>query len=204
MMNKRLIITGLALCMLVATATGAGDTFEKIKKELAGAEFCRMEFLSILESEVFQSVDTTQGHAYFAVDGRYVVKIGPDTYLYDNETLYSYSETQNQVTVERLAPSQARRDDVSFVTRLDDYYETFPVTPNAEYRLVKTVQEAESIPDSLRLFVNGESGQLDRIEFIDLNEDINRIIFLDVTVSDICDTAMFIPQFPDSVETIRL
>ena len=190
--------------MLFAAAAGSGDVFENIKTELAGAEFCRMEFLSILESEVFESVDTTKGHAYLSVDGRYVVKIGPDMYLYDNENLYSYSEIQNQVTVERLAPSQARRDDVSFVTRLDDYYDTFPVTPDAEYRLIKTVKEAEGIPDSLRLFVNNESNQLDRIEFFDLNEDINRIIFLDVTVSNVCDTAMFIPHFPDSVETIKL
>lgn len=180
------------------------DPFEQLKAAMARAACCRFEFLSIVESEVFKSCDTTKGVALIASDGRYHITIGPDEYLKTADKLYSYSSGENQLTVEPVDPTAITDETVSFVTRLDEFYSTKVRTKGQEYYLRRTDSTAGSLPDSLLLFISRGTPKLDRLEYLDINNDKNRIVFLKREYLDKCDEQALTPRFPDSAQVIHL
>ncbi|MBU0982633.1 MAG: hypothetical protein KKA42_02100 [candidate division Zixibacteria bacterium] len=201
---KRLLLAALSVITAVVAAGAADEPFEAFKQATTQAGCNRFTFLYVLESDVFDTVDTTRGAAIMSADGRYRVDIGPDTYLYDLTFLYSYSSDNNQVTVERLADPVAVQREVSFVARLDDYYTSNIVQPGLEYHLMRRDSTDSSIPTSMTVFLRPGEAELDRLEFLDINDDLNRMLVLNHEVLTECATAAFLPNFPDSVETIRL
>jgi len=69
------------ICLFSGSGLSQADPLEELKKNMSEADCSRFEFISILESEIFDSVDSTLGSALIASDGRYRVTIGPDEYL---------------------------------------------------------------------------------------------------------------------------
>jgi len=194
----------VAACLFAVTAPADPDPFETIKAAMAEAECCRFEFVTILTSEVFDSVDSTAGTALIASDGRYHIGIGPDEYLRTRDRLYSYSQEQNQVTVERVDSSAVSDETVSFVTRLDDFYRTSVRIAGREYFLRKIDTAATALPDSLTVVISGQPPVLDYLEYLDVNDEVNRVVFSKREYLGRCDETGFEPAFPDTVEVINL
>jgi len=199
----QLIYLTVALCLLVEAGSSAPDRLDILKHQFALADCVNFRFLSIVESGIFDRSDTIEAEATIAEDGRYLINLGRDQYLYDLEYLYSFSYDNNQVTIER-ANGREVPEELSFVKRLDDFYRSFVLKPDSLYRLLKLSAEGSNIPDSLLLFLRSDSLLLDRIEYYDINEELNRIIFLEQTVNETCPDTPFVPNYPDSVEVIRL
>ncbi|MDD3732506.1 MAG: hypothetical protein PHU88_09050 [candidate division Zixibacteria bacterium] len=200
-MNK--LLTILLTLILSLSFARAEDSFEELKKKLAGAKCIRFDFLTIIESEIFDRVDTAQGTAYVAADNRYRVTLGNDEYLYNGEFLYSYIRDNNQVTVEKNTGWTG--EDIVFITRLDSFYISNMILKDNEYRLIKKDSLAESaIPDSLRLFLDPALLLLKEVRYFDVNEELNRLIFLRQDTDVSCDEKLFLPDFPDSVPRIKL
>jgi outer membrane lipoprotein-sorting protein len=200
-MKKLLLYMLLSLIPLSSARTA--DSFEKLKNKLAGAKCVRFDFLSIIESDIFERIDTTPGTAYIAADGRYLVILGDDEYLYNLELLYSYSKVNNQVTIEKI--DSRTGDEVVFVMQLDSLYDSYAVKKDRQYRLVRKDSVFESnIPDSMLLYMDPEKLVLLKIEYFDINEELNRIVFLEQNIEPACEDDRFIPQYPDSVEQIEL
>ncbi len=206
-MSKTGIARGVhALCVVVLTALGAqaGDRFETAKEALAAGSCTRIEFLSIIESDIFDQVDTARGSADIARDGRYRIVVGDDEYLSTGDSLYSYSARHRQVTVEALTGGIDRSTEISFVIRLDDFFKTVIIHPDSVYRLIRTSVDVVGLPDSLVLFMRTDTSAIDRIEYLDVNGELNRIVFLSIVPSPECTPGRFEPDFPDSVDVIRL
>jgi hypothetical protein len=203
MVKMRSLLAGVLL-LLGMTAICSADSFDTIKKRLAEAGCVGLSFLSIVESDIFESCDTVKASATISEDGRYVVDLGNDHYLYDRTHLYSYSRDNNQVTIERARDNGTAGQEISFITRLDELYAVNPLTPNQTYRLVKRKSGNDNIPDSLVVGVRPDTTLLDWIEYCDVNGELNRIVFLDQTSSEICSDSLFVPSYPDSVERVRL
>ena len=201
---KLSVIVVVLACALSAGVVSETDPLEQIKATMAGSACCRFEFISILESTVFDSVDSTLGSALIATDGRYHIVIGPDEYLKTTEYFYSYAGEQNQVTVEKAGTGTGADEAISFITRLDDYYSTRVISPGHCYFLVRRDTTLSSMPDSLTMYLTGRPRRLDRLEYFDLNEDLNRIVFLASEYQGECDRQALTPQFPDSAEVIKL
>ncbi|MEW5796743.1 MAG: hypothetical protein AB1772_10340 [Candidatus Zixiibacteriota bacterium] len=200
----RSIIPLVLATALSAAAQEPGDPFEQVKANMIRAACCRFEFLSIIESQVFESVDTTEGMALIAADGRYFIRVGSDQYLKTADKLYSYSGQENQVTVEVVSDNASSHETVSFVTRLDDYYSASERTPDREYYLARRDSSASNLPDSMIVVLTGKKPRLERLEYYDINDDLNRIVFTGVEYLDRCDGSTFMPRFPDSAQVINL
>jgi outer membrane lipoprotein-sorting protein len=198
----RLIIV-IALMLPAGVSLAQGDPFEQIKAAMAKAACCRFEFISIVESEVFESVDSTDGSALLAADGRYLIKIGGDEYLRTADRLYSYSRDENQVTVEKVDRANVSDETVSFITRFDKYYRTLSRKLGSEYLLIR-LDSASRLPDSVTVNVSGKKPQLESLEYLDDNGDFNRIVFRLREYESACDERLLSPHFSDSVEVIEL
>jgi outer membrane lipoprotein-sorting protein len=203
MTKLKVSLLGLSL-LIFGSSVGVADSFDKIKADLANSDCTRFEFISILESSIFDVVDSTEGQAYIASDGRYNIIVTGDQYLFDGVNLYSYSAENNQVVIETLDSGYVKSDEISYITRLDDYYQTMVVTPDRQYRLLRRPGVLGDIPDSMTVWVNSTRMVLELITYLDVNEELNRIVIKNQTVDSKCLENSFEPTFPDSVERIKL
>lgn len=199
---RQMILMGAAVVLLATTAF-ADDPFETIKREMGDADCNRFEFLSILESDVFESCDTVIGEAYLGQDGRYNIMLGADEYTFDGELLYSYSGDQQQVTLERVDYATGGQEQVSFIVRLDEFYTTSPGKKKRTYELTRRDSVNAQIPEQMTVHLNTK-GRIDRLEYFDDNEDFNRIIILKHEMPETCDPGRFTPDYPETVERIRM
>ena len=177
------------------------DPLHLVLDQMAVAECCHFEFLSILESDVFESVDTTAGTALIGAGSHYNISLGPDRYLRTDEFLYSYSGENEQVTVERVGSTEAPDETIRFITQLDHYYKIKWVTD--KYMLTRKAGLESNLPQMILLTLN-ESGGLGRLFYIDDNGDTNRIVIVDSSYRTECDSASFVPDFPNTTEVIKL
>ena len=200
---KKLMRYAVLCPVLFWCSAGAGD-FSKIKGDLARDGCHEFEFLSVLESDIFDQVDSTVGHAYIASDGRYCLTVADETYLYDLDNLYSYSESAGQVIIEKAGSSAPTGEEFSFIMFLDECYDTYDTGDENLYRLLKHSDAAVAYPDSLTVLVDPGKGRLKQFEYFDVNEELNRIILLKQNYRSDCDSLRFVPDFPDSAEVIRL
>jgi len=169
---------------------------------LAEAACTRFEFFSIIESDIFDRIDTTAGTAVIAKDGRYYISIGDNEYLFDALYLYSYSRSNNQVTVEKIIDNHG--EELFFITRLDKYFKTSALQKDFEYSLVRLEKELDNVPDSMRVIIDPAVPSLKEVAYLDINEELNRLVFFNQEIMPICDDQRFIPDFPDTVEIIKL
>lgn len=204
MKKTALIVAAACLCLMSSRTGLAADRFDDVKKSLSEAVCTHIAFLSIIESNIFDQVDTAEGWADIARDGRYRIAVGTDEYLASNGTLYSYSKRHQQVTVEQLPPDMDRSTEISFVIRLDDFFKTVILHPDSSYKLYRTSDDVVGLPDSLTVTLRSDKAQIEQIEYIDINGELNRIEFLSIEPSDSCDQGRFDPNYPDAVEVITL
>jgi len=182
---------------------GEHEPLEELKSRMAQAECNHLEFLSLVESSVFETTDTVAGEAWLAEKGQFNVHLGADQYLGVDRKLFSYSTENNQVTVEDLPENDIRSEQLSFLTRLDEFFTTAILDPGRKYQLdIKDTTDAD-LPHLIHIYLSNE-GQLDYLEYSDVNDDLNRIRFLRHKILSDCSKDIFTPNFPDSVEIIRL
>ena len=194
------VILSLA-CIGHQSGLADDDPLHAVLDQMAEADCCRFEFISIIESDVFESVDSTAGTALIGADDRYDLRLGPDRYLRTDEFFYSYSGENAQVTVERVAAAAASDETIRFITRLDHYYEIKWVAD--KYMLTRKADAESSLPKLILLTLN-ESDGLGRFFYIDDNGDTNRIVIVASSFSSDCDSAAFVPDFPQATEVIKL
>jgi hypothetical protein len=190
-----ILILLLPICLLA-------DSFDDIKKDLSKDGCWQFVFVDIIESDIFNSIDTTFGEAYMASDGRYYIKTNEDFYIFDHNYYFSYSPESNQLIIEKKQGEQD--DDFSFITNFDKYYETHILIENHSFKLYKKKNITGDIPDSMEVFIKSEEKRLDRIEYYDINEELNRLIFIKQSYIDSCLDSQFIPIVPDSTERVKL
>ena len=192
------------MCLAVGPSLAHADAFDKIKSTLSEAACVRVEFLSILESKIFKEVDTSNGTADLARDGKYVVTVGTDQYLCDRTNLYTYSRENNQVVIEGVDSSATFGKEVSYLMHMDDLFTTRIVKPDLEYQLIKRSPRMPNLPDTIVVIIDKEKLRLVSLSYNDINDEPTRIEFLRLTSSDKCDERKFEPNFPDSVERVKL
>ncbi|MDZ4724333.1 MAG: outer membrane lipoprotein carrier protein LolA [candidate division Zixibacteria bacterium] len=201
-MNKTL---GMAIVVsFVIVSQGRGDSFDSIKKELSEADCVRIEFLSVLESKVFETVDTMPGTAHIAEAGSYRIQLGPDWFLYDGTDLYSYSFDNNQVTIEKVPPERALNEEISFLTRLDEFYKSYILTPGSRYRLIKQKSNDTNIPDSMIVMIDAKKKVIERVEYLDENSDRNVIHIISQNTKAACKSDQFKADISDSCDVVRI
>ena len=202
MQNRRTngIIWVAAFAAIFTTAA----SFDETKRKLAKYECTHFEFLSTVDSKIFDVVDSAHGIAYIAKDGRYYIEIGPEIFLFDGDTLYSYIWENNQLIIEKPDSSDQVCSEISFVMKLDEWYDSKSLKEKNRFRLVRKNGLEGDIPDSMIITIDEKSADIKSIEYFDINGDLNRIMILEQKADSVCSNIRFEPTFPDSVEKVRI
>lgn len=202
---KTLGILTLISCLLFGlTLAETTGPYETVKAELGSAACVRIEFVSILHSEVFDVVDSVFGVADIARDGRFAIRVGSDEILFDGEHLYTYAPSSNQVIIEQPDDNLFAGSEIAVVTRLDEFYAATPLAPGKTYRLARKSPGHSELPDTLTLSLTDDGAALEQFDFRDINDDRNVIRILEQVTSDGCRDSLFLPSFPDSAERVKL
>ena len=197
-----ILLTGLA-CM-IGTNVLAVDKFDMIKSKLDSAKIVQLDLIIAVNSKVFDEIDTTYGKIYFSDDGCYIANLDDDIYLYDGTYNWEYSAENNQATKQKLGQNEQTDNRLSFFKNINKYYKSEILQSDKKYRLIKLNDADEALPDSLIIFLNKTGSSISRLEYFDLNGDLNKIIITDEKYSDQPDSDLFKINLPDSVEIIDL
>lgn len=187
-----------------AFAESATDPFERLKADLSSSDCIRLEFISVVSSEVFESVDSVAGSALVAADGRFRIRLGPDWFVQDSASLYSFNAAQNQITIERRPPDSASTLELTFLTRLDQWFDSRILQARKSYLLVRKPASPSSLPDSLTLGLTNGPQRLEQVAFVDENGDAHTIWVRQLTLNARCRSNQFVPDIPDSADVVRL
>ncbi|HKK20265.1 MAG TPA: hypothetical protein VJ983_02250, partial [candidate division Zixibacteria bacterium] len=87
---------------------------------------------------------------------------------------------------------------------LDDLYKTYVLKPDQSYRLVKKGDAEGDFPDSMTVTIDSDKLLLKKIEYFDVNDELNTITLIKQDYHAVCKQELFEPNFPDSVERVRL
>lgn len=194
----------LNILLTLAALFTIGASFDQTKKKLTASNCIYFEFLNTIDSKVFDVIDSAYCIAYIANDGRFRVEVGPDYYVYDGDTMYSYFWENNQVIIENPDPSDPIAAEISFVMKLDEWYDSKSMKEKNAYKLTKKKDLGGDIPDSMVIRIDDKSADIKTIEYHDINGDLNRIQIIEQVIDSTCNSSRFVPDIPDSTEKIRL
>lgn len=191
------------LILLWAGAAAGNDPLERLKMLWSSAGCLEISFMSIVESDIFSTVDTVLGTARIAPDGRYAITLGNDNYLFDGQAHYSFSLETNQIII-RTGATASELPQIQLFANLDSLYATEPPKTKHLYRLTLRTNMGDDLPNPLELELTADGKRLKQLRFRDVNEDTNRILIDSLKLFDTCGDSWFIPDFPDSAEIVKL
>lgn len=195
-------MAGLA-CLIVPNAF-AYDKFEIIKSRLDSAAIVRLDLIITIESKIFEEIDTALGRIYFSENGQYYAKINDDIYLFDGTYNWEFSSENNQATKQKLGLTEQPDNRLSFFKDIDKYYKSTAMEPDRKYKLVKLNETNDALLDSLTIFLNKKGSAISRLEYLDMNGDLNKVYITEEEFLNQPDSNLFKIDLPDSVEIISL
>jgi outer membrane lipoprotein-sorting protein len=188
-------------CLL---AENHSDRFDEIKKGLSDARLVDFEVAATIDSKVFDQTDSSNGQITIADDGRYFARMNDDIYLFDGKCIWEISLENKQATKQCLKDGESFENRLFFLKNLDQYYATSPIKKGKEYFLRRIDKESNSLPDSIKIYLDNSGKKLSRLEYFDLNGDINRVHIIKETISDSIIARRFEINLPDSIEIINI
>jgi len=160
--------------------------------------------LITVESKVFDDIDSAYGQIILAEDGRYRAEINGDIYLNDGNSNWEYSAENNQATQKIIRAGEIPDDRLTFFKDIDSFYNTSVIKKDFIYRLTKLDTADTALPDSMTVFLDENRLQISKIEYYDLNDDLNCIYIIEESYEDKIRKDLFELSLPDSVEIISL
>lgn len=204
MINKLKSLLILGLFCLIGTTVFAADRFKLIKNKINASVIFRFDVLITIESKIFDDIDSLSGQIILAEDGRYRAELGGDIYLNDGKTNWEYSDENSQATKRELGEGEKPDNRLSFFRDLDSFYKTSIIKQDLIYKLIKIDSTAEALPDSMTIFLDKDRPQISKIEYFDLNDDLNCIYLTEEFYEDDINENQFKLNLPDSVEIISI
>ncbi len=190
-------------CLIGSTAYSA-DQFTMIKNRISSALVVRFGVLITIESNIFDEIDSLAGQIVLAKDGRYRAELGSDIYLNDGKINWEYSAENNQATKRELLDGEIADNRLAFFKDLDSFYKSTIVKKDLIYKLIKLDNSDEALPDSMTVHLKNKIPQISKIEYFDLNEDLNSVYITEEFYEDKIEENLFNLNLPDSVEVISL
>jgi len=194
----------LSLPIHFALSANSADKFDSIKSKIELSALVHVEVIIAIESEIFNAIDSTIGDIYIAGDGRYSARLGDDLYLNDGLYQWEYIAENNQVARQLIKDNDQSEGLLAFYKNLDNYYQTRTISSDYQYQLYRLNESDDALPDSMTVFLASEDSRISRIEYFDLNDDLNKIYFMAESFSDKIPDHLFDIDFPDSAEIINL
>ncbi len=187
-----------------ATGAFSADKFSIIKNKIDSAAVVHLNVLITIESKVFNDIDSAFGEIILAEDGRYRAEINSDIYLNDGKHYWEYSAENNQATRRIIKEGEVSDNRLAFFKDIDSFYKTSIVKQDIIYRLIKLDSADEALTDCLTVFLKENGLQISKIEYYDLNDDLNCIYIMEESHEDRIKKELFELSLPDSAEIISL
>lgn len=205
-MNYRQIFRALGFLLISfsSLSLAGDDLLENIKKDWSAAKLIRFDVLIAVESEVFNTVDSTSGNIVIAEDGRYRANIGDELFLFDGKCIWEVSFANLQATCQCLKEGERFENRLIFLKDISSYYRTTSSIKGDGYLLVKNQGIGEALPDSINVYLDRKANRISLLEYYDLNSEKNTVFLHDVKLQSEVEDKIFEYLPSDSIEVITL
>ncbi|MCP4703954.1 MAG: hypothetical protein GY865_05035 [candidate division Zixibacteria bacterium] len=204
MKNRTINILIIGLVCLTAINVNSEDKFNLIKNRINSSAVVQLDVLITIESKVFNDIDSAFGKIILAKDGRYQAVINNDIYLNDGKYNWEYSAENNQATKRVIKEEEVVDNRLAFFKDIDSYYNTKVIQQDLEYKLFKLDKTDDALPDAMKIILSHKKDHISKIEYYDLNDDLNCIYITEQFIFDKIENNLFEINLPDSTEIILL
>jgi outer membrane lipoprotein-sorting protein len=203
-MRHYLLIRSALICgtLLLLSGRLSADSFDDLIEKYKKASLIELDVIVVVESSIFDDVDSVAGRILVCADGRYRMELGEDSYIFDGRCIWEYSAENRQATKKCLKDGEIFENRLSFIKNLNKFYDAEIVVPDSIYRLLSVDSTESSLPEEMSLYVS--RADLKLIDYFDLNQDLNRIYINRTILTDSIKAGLFEFNPPDSVEIISL
>jgi outer membrane lipoprotein-sorting protein len=199
---KKILHISIILLFSATMSLAGEDCLEKLQNSFSTSKLIAIKADLSVYSTVFEDTDEYNVNIFIADSGFYRVELDKDVYLFDGKKVWEYSYENKQATYRETAPGERPVDEISFIKNLDRFYESKVIKPCRIYELTRIDSTDEGLPDEMTLIFAND--KLQRIEYKDLNGDLNTFKIKEIKLFNEFNQAPFKQDFPDSTEIIAL
>ncbi len=181
-----------------------GDKFDIIKSDLSSARQVKLDVAITVTSKIFKDIDSSAGKVAIADDGRYFARFNHDVYLFDGKCTWEISTEYRQATKRCLKDGEKFENRLVFLKNLDEFYISQPIKKDFIYHLTCRDCKDSPMPDSLTIYLDKSADRINRLEYFDLNGDLNRVYILSEKPAAVVEDSLYHFNLPDSMEVITL
>jgi len=212
-MNKKLLTIAFALLVFVSICIGEQDEseiIEEVQDVYEDIEFLSAEFVQKEIFELTGSVNETKGKIYIKNGVEYRLETEDQVIVTDGKVVWSYSHHNNQLIIDYVKEGDASvlpRDMLFKYPK--NYYSTLIKTEKIdkeEYYIMKMVpkEETHGYIKSMKIWVNSDSYLINKLEYMDLNDNTSSFEINKLDVSSDLSDQLFKFEAPPQSEIIDM
>ncbi len=174
-MNTRTVVLGLAVCatfVLVRAGDSAEDILDRVHKKYDRMEDAEVRFSQKVKFASAKIEQEVAGTLQFKKANRYRVEFEGQMVITDGETVWSYSQANNQVLIDRFKLDERSLSPERILTAApEDFSATLIGREKTAYGdavVLKLIpRDASSVLKSMKLWVSESDWLIHRVEILD-------------------------------------
>jgi chaperone LolA len=211
-MKKRLVVLGLAL-VAASVVAFAGDSAAEVLarvhknyEEMEDAEVRFSQKVKFARSKVEQEVT---GVLQFKKEHKYRIAFEGQLVVTDGETVWSYSEQNNQVLIDRFHLDERSLSPERILTAAPEDFEAILTNREKEPRgdvfvLKLTPRDPSSLMKTMKLWVHASDWLIHRVEILDQHGKETTYLVSSFKMNTGVPDSRFLYQIPPGVEVVDL
>ena len=204
------MIISLLLLMTIAAAQSVEDIVEEIQEKYENLTYLSAEFKQVDYFQLTGSKNETTGKIYIKNGTEYRLETDDRTVVTDGVTVWTYSQINNQVLIDRV-----KKDDASALPRdllfkyPRDYYATLINTEdyeNEEHYVLKLdpKEDTHGYVKSMKIWVRSDDYLISKVEYTDFNDNISTFAIQKIDTKTELKDSLFKFKIPEGADVVDL
>ena len=206
-----MLLCGMMLAPVASLRAGdtAQDVLERVKKKYEKMDDAEVRFTQKARFPMAKLEQEVTGTLYFKKSNKYRVTFEGHLVVTDGETVWSYSEQNNQVLIDNFKLTERSLSPERILTAApEDYMATLigrEKTAKGEAFLLKLIpHDASSLLKSMKLWVHDTDWLIHRVELLDQHGKETTYNVLTFHTNTGIDDSTFVFQAPAGVDVVDL
>lgn len=194
---------------LNAAPLRAKDIVKKVKQKYESLESLKADFEQVYNWVLAGETQTLKGTIFLKSGNKYRIETEGQIIVTDGKTVWTYSETNQQVIIDLLSKSGENPLPKDLLFRYSEEY--IPHLAAEEkldgkktYILNLVPKDKEAFIKSMKIWVDASSWLTVKIEQVDINDNINTYHVRNIEQNIQLDTSLFTLKIPPDTEVVDL
>ena len=204
------MILHILLSLLFIQTGSAKKIVSKLQDKYEDLTYLSAEFIQIESFKLTGSENRTSGKIFVKDGIKYRLETEDQTIVTDGKTVWTYSQLNNQVLIDRVKEGDGSLLPRDLLFRYPrDYFATLlneeKIAGDTYYVLKLDPREGvHGYVKTMKIWVNSETYLISKIEYTDFNENISTFAIQKIDIEKNLPDSFFNFQIPEGVEVVDL